>query len=130
MQNHSFSKSSQAKLETCHHDLILVMQLALKYSKHDFGISEGVRDIETQKKYLEKGKSTTLKSRHLANNDGFSEAVDIYAFVEGKATWEPKYLRKIAASVFRAAQELGVHIEWGGHWQSFVDMPHFELARW
>jgi peptidoglycan LD-endopeptidase CwlK len=130
MEHHKFSKSSVSKLNTCHHDLQMVISLALKYSKHDFGVSEGLRTLNTQKKYLEEGKTTTLESRHLPNEQGVSEAVDLYAFVDGKASWDERHLRKVAQAVFRAAQELGVNIEWGGHWESFLDMPHFELARW
>lgn len=129
MKHHKFSKSSMDKLATCHHDLELVMQLALHYSPYDFGVTEGVRTPERQKELLESGKSTTLKSRHLANKDGVSEACDIAVYVDGKITWEPGCYRKVAQAVFRASIELGVQIEWGGLWKSFIDGPHFQLRR-
>lgn len=37
-----------------------------------------MRDIETQRKYLATGKSTTMNSKHLKQSDGYSHAVDLY----------------------------------------------------
>lgn len=128
MEYHRFSKSSLKKLERLDPDMRRVVKLALKYSKHDFGVSETLRTIEKQKEYVASGASQTMKSRHLENEYGYSEAVDIYAYVDGKANYEAKYMRKIAAAMFKAAFELNVAIEWGGMWQSFFDSPHYQKA--
>ena len=130
MKHFKFSKSSLAKLDTMEPDLREVFKLALNYSKFDFGISEGIRDLDTQKKYLAAGKTTTLKSKHLPNSEGKSEAGDIFILDKnGSVTWEFKYYRKVAEAMFRAAFELNVPIAWGGHWYSFSDGPHFELLQ-
>ena len=124
-----FSQRSLDKLSTCHEDLGRVAFLALKYSPYDFGITEGVRTIEKQREYFDAGKSKTMNSRHLENKNGVSEALDIAVYVNGKLTWDIKYYRKVAQAFFRAAIELNVQIEWGGLWESFLDGPHYQLAR-
>lgn len=128
MNYHRFSKNSLKKLEKLHPDLRRVVKLALKYSKHDFGVSETLRTVEKQAELVEAGKSQTMKSRHLPNDEDYSEAVDLYGYVNGGISYQNKHMRKIAGAMFKAAFELGVPIEWGGHWESFLDMPHFQLA--
>lgn len=124
-----FSKSSLAKLDLCHPDLRRVAERAIELTPYDFGITESLRTIETQKKYVAEGKSKTMNSRHLDNGDGVSEAIDIKIYVNGKITWDIGYFRKVAQVFFQAAIEIGVQIEWGGLWRTFVDGPHFQLKR-
>jgi len=54
-------------------------------------------------------------------------ALDVYAYVDGAASWRPQHLATVAAAMLQAANELGVRLEWGGLWRSFVDMPHFQI---
>ena len=129
MDYHRFSSKSQTHLAQCDSDLERVACLALKYSKHDFGISESIRTVERQKELLSAGKSQTMNSRHLPNDNGESEAIDIIVYVNGKVTWEIGYYRQVAQAFFRAAIELGVQIEWGGLWRTLVDGPHFQLSK-
>lgn len=128
MQHHRFSKKSLSHLAECEHDLERVVTLALKYSKYDFGITQALRTLEEQKENVKNGSSQTIKSRHLPNENGLSEAVDILIYVDGKHTYEQKYYRKVAGAFFKAAFELGIPIEWGGHWESIFDGPHFQLS--
>lgn len=128
-----FSKTSKSRLRTCHPDLKLIMECALAFSEIDFGIAEGHRSVERQKKLFAEGKSqldgVRKKSKH---NLKPSMAVDIYAWVDGEASWEPEHLSRIAKTVKFVAVQLGGKVShslrWGGDWQSFVDMPHFELV--
>ncbi len=129
MQHHQFSKRSLDRLESVDEDLQMVAHRALKYSPYDFGITEGVRTIERQKELVDIGKSQTMNSRHLANGEGVSEALDIAIYVNGSITWEIGYYRKVAQAFFKAAIELNVQIEWGGLWRTFVDGPHYQLAK-
>ena len=118
-----------AKLNTCHPDLKKVAVRALELSPYDFGITEGVRTIERQKELVASGASKTMNSRHIENADGVSEALDIAIYLDSGLTWEIGYYRKVAQSFFTAAIELGIQIEWGGLWRTFVDGVHFELKR-
>ena len=105
-----------------------VAEKAILYTPYDFGVSEGLRTLERQKELLADGKSTTLKSRHLPNENGLSEAMDIMVYVNGKVTWEHKYYRKVIQAFIRAAIEEGVQLEFGGLWESFLDSPHIQLS--
>lgn len=126
---YQFSQSSLTKLAQVDHRMVQVVKLALRLSKHDFGIECGIRDLATQKVRLDSGASTTMNSRHLPNENGESEAVDIKVYVDGQITWDTKYYRKVAGAMFKAAFILQIPIEWGGHWQSIYDAGHFQLSR-
>lgn len=135
--SYKFSKTSQDRLDTCHFSLRLLMNLALSRSPVDFGIAEGHRSLEMQKQLFDEGKSKIdgikKKGKHNLNP---SQAVDIYAWVSRKASWDPKTLCIIAGVIYCCAKELGIRIRWGGNWdmdgeiitdQGFVDLPHIEL---
>lgn len=126
-----FSARSLKALSGVHPDLIAVARLALVKSGVDFTVVEGVRDLETQRKYCEKGVSKTMKSRHLVQPDGFGYAVDIYPYYDGSVQCEAPeaHFKDIAEAMQSAADELGVNITWGGCWQGFCDMPHYQLEK-
>ena len=52
---YSLSNRSLKKLDGVHPDLVDVVKRAIEITEIDFGVSEGVRTLETQKEYLEKG---------------------------------------------------------------------------
>ncbi|WP_395304132.1 M15 family metallopeptidase [Enterobacter sp. ECC-019] len=124
MINHEFSKTTEKNLKGVHKDLSDVMRKALKLSPIDFGISEGVRNQKRQLELLAAGKSLTSKSRHLTGH-----AVDVFAVINGTASWEFKHYQTIAMAVFQAAKELAVDVEWGGNWTEIKDGVHFQLSR-
>ena len=131
--------------------LVAVVKRAIELSTVDFGVSEGLRTLETQKKYVAAGKSQTLKSKHL---DG--RAVDLIAYINGDVCWELNVYDNIADAMAKAAKELGLPIRWGAAWnvpditkwngtmeaamngyvdarrkegkRPFIDGPHFEIA--
>jgi peptidoglycan L-alanyl-D-glutamate endopeptidase CwlK len=118
----------KALLVGAHPDLVRVVQRASEVSSVVFKVTEVLRTLEQQKKYLSSGKSTTLKSRHLPSSDGKSRAVDVAAFLDGdKLTWEWKYYASIAEAFKQASKELNVPIEWGGDWTKFKDGPKILL---
>ncbi|MAE55384.1 MAG: hypothetical protein CMK23_05275 [Porticoccaceae bacterium] len=120
---YSLSQRSLKKLDGVHPDLVDVVKRAIEITEVDFGVSEGMRTLETQKEYLEKGVTTTLKSRHLTGH-----AVDLFAYVGRQARWEMPLYEKIASAMKQAAYELKTPIEWGGDWTTFKDGPHFQLS--
>lgn len=111
MPQYRFSQRSIDRLNGVHPELILVASRALQYSPVDFAITEGVRDLATQELYVAQGKSRTLNSRHLTG-----DAIDVAAYVDGRITWEWGYYEQIAQAFKRAADELGIAIEWGAAW--------------
>ncbi len=109
--------------------LIDISDRAIQLSIIDFGIpsSGGLRTTKEQAALFTAGKSNadgrTNKSYHQTGR-----ALDVYAYVDGKASWDKLHLALIASAMMQAANELGYKLEWGGLWKSFQDMPHFQLG--
>lgn len=124
-----FSDRSLRNLEGVHPDLVAVVKRALEISPVDFTVVEGVRDIDTQRKYVARGVSKTMKSRHLAQSDGYGHAVDLYPYYDGSVQVNAPFgkFRDISNAMKAAAKELGSDITWGGDWKSFVDGPHYQI---
>lgn len=129
MDKHRFSQRSLDRLSLAHPDLERLATLALKYSPYDFGITCSLRTIEEQEILVKEGKSQTMKSRHLPNEQGVSEAIDIAVYVGGRVVWENRYYRKVIQAFVRAAIDLGIQVEFGGLWETFLDSPHIELRK-
>ena len=117
-----FSERSLAKLQGVDPRLVKVAELALQRSPFDFGITEGLRDLQTQKNYVHEGKSRTMNSKHLEGR-----AIDFVVYINGKANWDLENYQKVAQVFKQVAAEEGVQIEWGGDWKSFKDGPHIQL---
>ncbi len=140
---YKFGQKSKASLATCHYDLQLIMNEAIKITNVDFGISEGHRSIERQKHIFDEGKSKidgiTRKGKH---NHAPSLAADIYPYFDGNANWDNEHLSYLSGIIHAVSEMLFQQnkithkIRWGGNWdmdgvilldQTFDDRPHFEL---
>jgi len=148
-------KTSLARLDGVHPDLVKVVKRAITISDQDFGVFEGVRSLETQRKYMARGVTRTMKSKHLVQGDGFGHAVDLVPYIDGTLRWEWGAIWPIADAMRRAAGEEGVVLRWGGVWDrrlnllqhgpeglkaevsaysarhpgpDFLDGPHYELV--
>jgi len=128
-----------------------VVKRAIEITKVDFGVTEGLRTLATQKKYVATGKSQTMNSKHLTG-----DAVDLVAYVGSKISWEENLYDDLADAMKQAAKEKGVGLRWGAAWhidditkfngtmeeatiqyidlrrsqgkRPFIDCPHFELS--
>lgn len=133
------SNTSIARLSGVNPNLIAVTNLAIKISVIDFGIPAdgGIRTAERQKELYDKGVSKADGYNNLSNHQS-GDALDFYAFVDGKASWESHHLAMVAAAHLQAASMLGVKLNWGGLWQRKVpkfkngipygwDMAHIEI---
>ena len=124
-----FSQKSLDRMKGVDPRLIQIAHAALAISPIDFGIPEdgGVRTAARQLELCEAGKSKcdgfVKRSKH---QDG--KALDVYAFVDGKASWQEHHLTTVAAALLQAAAHFGTQVEWGGFWHGFRDMPHIQLA--
>ncbi len=131
--------------------LIEVVKLAIELTTVDFGVVEGVRTLETQKRYVETGKSQTMNSKHLTG-----DAVDLAVYIDGQVSWELNVYDNLADAMKTAAAQKGVGLKWGAAWnvpdirnwkgsmeaamnhyiderrkqgkRPFIDAPHFELV--
>jgi len=148
--SYSLSERSLSRLEGVDENLVAVVKRAIEVTTIDFGVTEGLRSLETQERYVAAGKSQTMKSKHL---DG--KAVDLMAYLYGKPCWELTVYDEIADAMRTAAKEVGIAIRWGCAWnvpdirdwngsmeelmnfyiderrqegrRPFLDGPHFEL---
>lgn len=145
------SQRSLDRLAGVKPQLVDVVQKAIEITPVDFGVTEGLRSIETQRKYVATGKSQTMNSKHLTG-----DAVDLVAFIDGQVSWELNLYDDIADAMRQAATEYGVALRWGAAWnvpnicvwegsmaaamnyyiderrrmgnRPFIDAPHFELS--
>lgn len=147
---YQFGKRSIDNLNTCHIDLQKVMQLSIRISYVDFGISEGHRSIDRQNKLFKEGKSkidgVSKKGKHNFNP---SLAVDIYTYhpdleTRRKLAYDKVHLAYIGGVIQASAKilyddgEISHLIRSGFNWdkdgvigldQSFDDYPHHELYK-
>lgn len=117
-----FDQRSARNLIDVHPDLVRIVERASELTKRPFVVTEGVRSLDRQRKLVDSGASRTMKSRHIG---GF--AVDVAAIVDSEIRWDWPLYSAIADAMHRAADELGLSVEWGGAWVSFKDGPHFQL---
>ena len=143
------------KLEGVHPAMTGVVERAIQLTEVDFGVTQGIRTLEEQKANVAAGRSQTMRSKHLLQDDGFSHAVDVVAYVGSDVSWELNLYDDICDAFKKAAEELGVSIKWGAAWSEgdirsypgtaedammayvdlrrsqgrrpFIDAPHFEL---
>jgi len=108
--------------------LIEISDLAISISNIDFGIPStgGLRTTEDQAALFTSGVSKA-DGRNNKSYHQSGKALDVYAYVDGKASWDKLHLALIAAAMLQAAAQLGYRLKWGGNWKSWQDMPHFEL---
>lgn len=115
-------KTSLARLEGVHPDLVRVVKHAIRITPVDFTVLEGVRTLDRQRTLVAAGASKTMRSRHLTGH-----AVDLAPLLGGKLSWDWPLYHRLAPAVKAAASAEGVAIEWGGDWKSFRDGPHWQL---
>ncbi len=149
------SQRSLGKLEGVHPKLQEVVKLAIGYTNVDFGVTYGVRDPEEQARLVAAGRSQTMKSKHLLQDDGYCHAVDVVAYDGSDVVWEINVYDDICDAFRKAAIEVGISIKWGAAWSEgdirgyegtaedamnayidlrrsqgrrpFIDGPHFEI---
>jgi peptidoglycan LD-endopeptidase CwlK len=122
-----FSQRSLMRMEGVDPRLREIMNLAINLTKVDFGIPPygGIRTAKEQSLLFKEGKSKADGYKKLSKHQS-GKALDVYAYVDGKASWEEEHLSMVACAVLQAASRLGYALDWGGLWK-WQDMPHFEL---
>ena len=138
---YNLSKRSKENLKGVHPLLADVIENAIHNTPVDFTVVCGVRTTEEQQALYAQGRTSRgqivtncdgvkKKSNHQPKEDGYSYAVDIYPFFEGKVQVNHKNtirsLMEIALHIKTCCFAMGVSIEWGGDW-AMKDFPHFEL---
>jgi len=128
---YKFGKKSKEKLATIHPDLQRICNELIKIM--DVTVLEGVRTKDRQEELVSMGMSKTMNSKHLAQDDNYSHAVDLAPFpIEWKDRERFIYMQGMIRGI---AQQLGIEIRSGIDWDSdgvikdhsFFDGPHVEL---
>lgn len=135
-----FSSKSAERMKGVNPELIVIFTEAIKNSPIDFGIpgDGGLRTAKRQNELFADEKSKCdgyeLKSYHQSGN-----ALDFYAYVDGKASWEKHHLSMVAGVIMTTAKRLKkegkvkIDLYWGGQFGSYNfngwDMPHIEIVR-
>jgi peptidoglycan LD-endopeptidase CwlK len=117
-----FTARDEQRMIGLHPDLVRVMRRAAATTSIPFTVIEGMRTLATQRQYVARGASRTLRSRHLTGH-----AIDIAPLIGGKITWAWPVYHQLAPIIKAAAAAEGVPIEWGGDWRTFKDGPHWQL---
>lgn len=155
MSKYTLGASSLKELDGVHPKLVSVVKRAIELTTADFSVHDGLRTLQEQQRLVAKGASKTLRSRHLPQSDGYSHAVDLVPYINGKLRWEWGPIWQIALAVDAAATDLDVKIVWGAVWdksmmeyggsidalkreveaykqrrggKAFLDGPHFQLG--
>lgn len=105
------SQRSLDRLQGVDERLVNVVEMAIQLTNVDFGVVQGLRTIEMQRKLVASGASQTMASKHL---DG--RAVDLMAYIDGRGSWELTLYDDIADAMAQAANEFGLKVRWGGAW--------------
>ena len=117
------SKTSRQKLNTCHSDLIRLIEAVAETEK--CAVICGFRGRYEQEKAYYSGKSKAKfgQSKH---NMQPSRAVDV---VPLPLNWEdiPAF-EKLGEKIMAKAEELNIKIKWGKYFTNLKDYPHFELV--
>ncbi|MEA3453979.1 MAG: M15 family metallopeptidase [Candidatus Caldatribacteriota bacterium] len=117
---YKLGKRSKKELVGVHPMLAFVAMEAIKITKQDFMVFDGVRTAKEQRKLVQRGVSKTNNSYHL-----YGGAMDLVAFVKGKPTWDNKYYKEIANAVKKVIKKHNiVGIDWG------YDLWKWDLAHW
>lgn len=120
--SYRLGKRSLSNLEGVHPDLDAVAKLAIKKTKQDFTIIEGLRSKKRQRELVAQGFSKTMNSRHLTGH-----AIDIvpYPIPRDWRKYKNSQWREIYEAMKQSAEELGVEMDFGYEWG--WDKPHYQL---
>jgi peptidoglycan LD-endopeptidase CwlK len=149
------STRSKGRLNGVHPLMKNTVERAITLTRVDFGVTEGLRSLSRQRQMIEQGRSRTMKSYHLPQDDGYGHAVDLVAYIDGEICWDLALYDDIADAMKQAAKEYDAPIRWGAAWhinditewngtmeeamnsyidlrrsqgrRPFIDGPHFEL---
>jgi peptidoglycan L-alanyl-D-glutamate endopeptidase CwlK len=112
--------ASEANLVGVEAGLVLCTRHAILITRQDFGVFEGLRMLERQRRLVLAGASRTLDSFHIADELGVGHALDNVPFVDGRLQWQLPCCNQVARAMRTASLELKVPITWGRVWDRLL----------
>ena len=99
-----------------------VARLILWVAEQGWGVTLGecYRTVDQQRRYVDQGKSQTMRSKHLERL-----AVDLNLFVAGKYQQSVEAYRPLG-DYWKSLDP--ARNKWGGDWETLRDAVHFEQA--
>lgn len=113
---YTLGSKSIRELHGVHPRLVECVKVAISRTAQDFGVHDGLRTVEEQRRYVMAGTSHTMRSKHLPQSDGFGHAVDLVPYINGSLRWEWPPIYLIASAMAQAAHECKLGLIWGGVW--------------
>lgn len=137
-----FSQKSLDRLKGVHPLLVDTVHDVMSMQIMDFSVNEGVRTLERQKQLVADGKSRTMLSKHLIQNDGYGHAVDLYPspinmnLINKGDTREIFRVGALAGLMLYSAKKRKIIIVNGADWDgdgetldhTFFDAVHFQIV--
>lgn len=130
--NFKWSDSSKEMLEFLERPLRVALTMALATSPIDFGIVNPTGGRRTQKEQAQlflAGKSDLNGNIGHESYHQLGWAVDIFAYIDGKAVWEGEDFNKLIVHIIQTCVSYGLNVKWGGLWTT-PDNPHLEVVAW
>lgn len=121
------SETSKKRLKGVHPKLVEVVNTAAQLLDYPFNVSEGVRSKKRQQEMVNQGKSKTMLSKHLRQEDGYGHAVDLYPLTQDRQKIDWERFPAFVEDILSIAKQLGVKLTAGHYWKTFKDSPHFQL---
>lgn len=124
MSLYRFSDTSLKRREGVDQRIISISDFAIQISPIDFGIARdgGKRTAERQYELFLAGASRCDGESRLSAHQ-FGKALDFFAWVDGRESWNPGHLAMVAAAHLQAASMLGFKLKWGGFYTPFHADP-------
>lgn len=133
---YKLGKNSLNELEGVHPLLVFAVKEAIKITKQDFAVFDGLRTQREQEKLVARGVSKTNNSYHL-----YGLAVDLVPYVDGKLIWEYSdkdiktndkeitmgWYKEISTAMKTVIAEHNLPIEWGYDKWGW-DLPHWQIT--
>lgn len=152
---YSLGKKSESFLVGVHPGLVSVVRSAIKITKQDFSVIDGLRDQTRQKALVAAGASRSNNSLHLVQVDGYGWAVDLLPYGTFKDPWPRNSdnptirgqkldcFKEVIRAMFEAADKEGFPLVNGNDWDGdgiitaldpdergqISDYPHFQKCR-
>ena len=124
-----FGEASKRRLLTCDERLVLIANDVIKFT--DFAVTCGHRTDEEQDELYAIGRTTPgrivtyKRGGESVHNIDPSPAIDL---VPWPIDWsDHSRFIGLAGAIRYAAWLRDIRLEWGGHWQTFKDLPHYQI---
>lgn len=106
-------RTEQSKFAT---DIVAFLLWASQQG-YEYTFGEAQRPVEMQEIYVKTGRSKTMDSNHIRRL-----AFDFFFFKDGRLLSTKEEMQPLG----NRWESMSAQNSWGGNWNSFKDIPHFE----